>query len=348
MAWVLTVCLFLLAAPAARAEPGPDLLSALWTPEQLRPDPAERHTGPNHPGDDAPPARTAPGHVLPVLALSGDKAAPGGIRRVDLPPGAPRYVALTFDLCELAPSRTGYEGAIPDLLRAHGAKATFFASGKWLRSHPERAQQLLADPRFEIGNHAWTHGNLAVLARTATQAQARDQVLWTQAQYELTRAELARRAAAAGLSAEMARIPEVPVLFRPPYGRCSPESLKLLAGLGLAAIQWDVVASEGPGDAEAAARDILARVRPGSIILMHANGVPANSAAVLGHLLPALIARGFVPATVSELLRAGTPKAEAQCYFNHPGDNLFLDEQFGDGTRRVKQPPAPAAAPAKP
>jgi peptidoglycan/xylan/chitin deacetylase (PgdA/CDA1 family) len=167
-------------------------------------------------------------------------------------------------------------------------------------------------------------------------------VLWTQAQYELVRAELSRRAGAAGLSGEMARIPEVPGLFRPPYGRCSPESLKLLSGLGLSAIQWDVVASEGPGDAQAAAQDILARVRPGSIVLMHANGVPANSAAVLGHLLPALLARGFVPVTVSELLCAGTPKAEAQCYFTHPGDNLFLDEQFGDGTRRVKKATAPS------
>jgi peptidoglycan/xylan/chitin deacetylase (PgdA/CDA1 family) len=63
-------------------------------------------------------------------------------------------VALTFDLCEQADDVTGYDRRIVNRLRDEGVRATFFAGGKWMRSHEEKAQQLMADPRFEIGNQA--------------------------------------------------------------------------------------------------------------------------------------------------------------------------------------------------
>ena len=47
-------------------------------------------------------------------------------------------IALTFDLCETDGSVAGYDGRIVDLLRAEGVKATFFAGGKWMETHPER------------------------------------------------------------------------------------------------------------------------------------------------------------------------------------------------------------------
>ena len=73
----------------------------------------------------------------------------GSIRSVELPPGE-KLIALTFDLCEENGYVSGYDGRVVDLLRAQGIKATFFAGGKWMETHPERAQQLIADPLFEI------------------------------------------------------------------------------------------------------------------------------------------------------------------------------------------------------
>jgi peptidoglycan/xylan/chitin deacetylase (PgdA/CDA1 family) len=84
------------------------------------------------------------------------------IRRVQ-PRDGQRLVALTFDLCERADQISGYDGAIVDVLRQERVPATFFAGGKWMRTHPERTMQLMADPLFEVGSHAWTHGNLRVL-----------------------------------------------------------------------------------------------------------------------------------------------------------------------------------------
>jgi len=265
----------------------------------------------------------------------------GLIRRVrvrsDGPDGARKVVALTFDLCERANNVAGYENRIINLLRAHNLKATFFAGGKWMRSHPEKALQLMADPRFELGSHTWTHGNLALM----DQAQIRAQMEPTQAQYAWLRQELARRAEARGLGAQMDRVPQALRVMRLPYGRSSQLALDELARSGYPAIQWDV---EGERDEEThspatIARADLALIRPGSIVLMHANAVPEKTFEVLGRVLKGLRRRGYELVTVSELLRLGRVETVADGFFSEPGDNLRYDAIFpGKGT--LKPDPA--------
>jgi len=69
---------------------------------------------------------------------------PRNIRRVDLPAGV-RKIAFTFDLCEQPYEISGYQGGIVDYLRRHNIPATFFAGGKWMMTHPRRAQQIIGD-----------------------------------------------------------------------------------------------------------------------------------------------------------------------------------------------------------
>lgn len=324
---VLSIILLLFVVLACQgawaADPQP-LLQGLWSPAQLAATPAERRIRPLPQPDLAPPARQQPVQALAPVP----QPLRGVIRRVHLPESDHR-VALTFDLCERAVHVTGYDGALVDALRAANARATFFAGGKWMRSHQERALQLMADGRFELGNHAWTHGNLGLMRGT----ELAQQVLWTQAQYELLREALAVRAAQAGLSEQMRRVPASLRLFRLPFGRSSAESLAYLSAQGLPVVQWDVVGEGGfGGTVEARAKAIAQAVRPGSIILLHANAVPRDTAELVRHLLPLLASRGLGTATVSELLAAGQPEAVSEGYFSEPGDNLIYDRMFqGNG-----------------
>lgn len=314
------------AALAAQATP-----LALWTGEQLAEprDPArlkaERAIR-QLPAADASPPVGSEAVVAQPAPLAPERRRI--IRRVALPEGD-RRVALTFDLCERAVHVTGYDAALVDALRGfdhgHGAKATFFAGGKWLRSHPERALQLMADPRFELGHHGWTHANMLV----ATPEERLRQVRWTSAQFAALNAELSRRLAARGL-------PQVPPaasapapLFRLPYGRGNAETAAWLGGQGLAVIQWDVVGEGFGGTAQERARAIAGAVRPGSIVLLHANCVPRDTAQVLRLLLPLLAQRGYRTATVGELLASGTPEAVDEGFFSQPGDNAVYDALFG-------------------
>lgn len=309
-------------APTVVPTPG----AACWTPEALAGNPAEAAIRGRLPPGGTPP----PTHLVEQATATPGPWGPGlrgSIRWVDLADPDGRLLALTFDLCEQADETTGYDGAIVDYLREKGVPATFFAGGKWMQTHPERAQQLLADPNFEVGNHAWTHGNLRVLKG----GELREQILWAQAEYQAQ-----REALAAQCPAEARAAPALPGVFRFPYGTCGAEALDTLAELGLAAVQWDIVSGDPARGqtAEGIVRTVKGHLKPGRghIVVMHANGRGRATAAALRRLIPDLRQQGWEFVTVSKLLRAGTPHVVDECYEVIPGDNARYDRLFGRGT----------------
>jgi peptidoglycan/xylan/chitin deacetylase (PgdA/CDA1 family) len=322
LAALLLAASLLTALHALAASPAP--AAGLFSPEELAQRQGENLPGKLHAPDLSPPARLPPAVANTPLP----EALRGSIRRVDT--GGVKLVAMTFDLCELSDQRAGYDGALVEALRAQNVPATFFASGKWLRSHPERAMQLLADPLFELGNHAWTHGNMGVLPPD----RMREQIEWTQAQYELTREALAKLARERGQPEAVSHAPSSITLFRFPYGRCRPEALSMLAGMGIAAVQWDVNTMDAAKGrtADGVARGVERAVKPGSIVLGHANGFGRATAEALKILVPALRAKGYRFVTVNELLRSGKAVTAAQCYDSRPGDTTRYDALYGDGT----------------
>jgi peptidoglycan/xylan/chitin deacetylase (PgdA/CDA1 family) len=304
------------------------VLETCWTPEELKAIPGEEVVRKPVPVTLPSPVRVYPkNHPVPS-PLSAKMR--NSIRSVT-PNRGHKPVALTFDLCETANEITGYDGSIVDYLRQQNIRATFFAGGKWMHSHPERAMQLMADPLFEIGNHTWTHGNLRVL----TGQKMLDQILGTQGQYEILREDLeSRYLERGGNPAEMERIPKVPLTFRFPFGTCSPEALSTLADLGLPAVQWDVVTGDPAlgQSSEAISATVMSKTKPGSIIICHANGRGHHTAAALCKFIPALKAAGFEFVTISELLILGEPVSTKECYELTPGDNGRYDKIFGIGT----------------
>ena len=247
----------------------------------------------------------------------------GVIRRVELPPGK-KLIALTFDLCEQPGEIAGYDGAIFDYLRREGIKATLFTGGKWMRSHAERFPQLLTDPLFEIANHASAHRNLRLLSSPALEAE----ISGPQRAYEALRATTA---ATQCFAKAAARTPPRLALFRFPYGACNDAALAAVNDAGLLAIQWDVSTGDpSPGtSAQEIANAMVHGVRPGSIVINHANGRGFHTAAGLPLAIPKLKAAGYQFVTVSELLAAGKPVIAPTCYNVKPGDTDRYDHPLG-------------------
>ena len=249
----------------------------------------------------------------------------GAIRRVKLPAGSRKLIALTFDLCEQPGEVAGYDGAIFDYLRAQGVKATFFTGGKWMRSHASRMQQIMADPRFEIANHSEAHRNLRLLEGGAL----KEEILGPQRAYEAARQSLATSKCFAKVPDALARIPARVGLFRFPFGACNAQSLDAVNSAGLLAIQWDLSTGDpSPGQSAEAIAKAMLTAKPGSIIIAHANGRGHHTAEALPLAIPELKAKGFEFVTVSELLAAGTPEVVATCYDNRPGDSDKYDKLF--------------------
>jgi peptidoglycan/xylan/chitin deacetylase (PgdA/CDA1 family) len=300
------------------------ILSALWTPDELTGKPedkfAVRHTASFNRN---PPQRMIPGNVHAPL----NPELQNSIRRVE-PRNGIKVIALTFDLCESATEKSGYDAEIANYLRENSVKATFFAGGKWMLSHPDKTMQLIADPLFEIGNHSWSHANFRMIDSGRMDAQ----ILWTQAQYELLWESLLERVIAKQIDpSEMNKIPRTPLVFRFPYGACSPLALDKLKRYGLPAIQWNIVTGDPARgrDSKEIAKVILQQIRPGAIIICHANGRGYGTAASLPFFIPELRALGYDFVTVSELLTHGPAFSSKDCYELMPGDNLRYDRTIG-------------------
>lgn len=179
-----------------------------------------------------------------------------------------KCIALTFDDGP-GPLTSG----ILDALEARKAHATFFVLGPRAQANPAIIQHA-RDLGMEIGNHSWTHADLARMGQaTATR--------------ELTRTSNAiRRASGQG-----------PFSVRPPYG----SFVQATPHTGLPFVLWDVDTEDWKNHSSAVTTQrALAGAHPGAIILMH--DIHPSTARALPGLLKALQGRGYTLVTVPELL----------------------------------------------
>ncbi|MGH1417527.1 MAG: polysaccharide deacetylase family protein [Hyphomicrobiaceae bacterium] len=306
-----------------------DLQAMCWSPSALA----------NRASEIAPRSGIAAARVSqPRQQLAAFNELPDGlrgvIRRVNVNDGR-KLVALTFDLCEQSHEVSGYDGRVVDVLRKLKVRATFFASGKWLLTHDERTAQLMTDPLFEIANHSWSHRNLKRLSG----GQLQRQILSAQRAYEVARQKLGQRACIKQSPEKLASVPQRMGLFRYPFGTCRPEAIKAVNDNGLLAVQWDISTGDPwrGQSAKAIVRTVMSRVRPGSIVVAHANGRGWNTASALPVLIKRLRLEGYELVTVSELLAAGVPEIVKSCYNERIGDtDLWAQAGTRAGARKKR------------
>lgn len=181
-----------------------------------------------------------------------------------------RRIALTFDD---GPDPV-HTPRVLDRLAALDVRATFFVVGSKVAAYPDLVRRIVAEGH-ELGNHTYNHRYLP-LQRSQT-----------------VRDELARTDDA------IARVTgSVPRLARPPYGGRSPRNVRAFARAGKQLVLWDVNSWDWKGapPADTAAR-VLARVRPGSIVLMH--DICASTPDALRLIVEALRGQDYELATVS-------------------------------------------------
>lgn len=96
------------------------------------------------------------------------------------------------------------------------------------------------------------------------------------------------------------------ILFRPPYGEYNDVTVEAVKALGLRFILWNL--ESGDPDPTLSADAILSRVhkrlKPGSVIVLHANGKGKHTREVTEALTEQLLGeKGLRAMTVSDLLR---------------------------------------------
>jgi len=214
-----------------------------------------------------------PLEAAPVISLPHDIAQRDSATVTAVRTQTP-VVAMTFDDGP-HPSLTP---ALLDMLKARDLRATFYLIGNRVTTWPDIVRRI-SDEGHEIGNHSWTHPNLAKKSTT----RVLDEIDRTSdAIFRLTG--------------------RPPVTFRPPYGSFTcKQRLMLYEQRNLPTILWSVDPQDWrrPG-ANTVATRILSAARPGAIILSH--DIQKGTVRAMPRTLDTLRDRGMQFGTVSQLM----------------------------------------------
>jgi peptidoglycan/xylan/chitin deacetylase (PgdA/CDA1 family) len=128
-------------------------------------------------------------------------------------PARPDEIALTFD----DGPNAAWTPKLLEILASHEVRATFFLLGGQANAEPELVRRMAAAGHV-IGNHTWSHPNLA---RSSAQ---------------VIREELKRT------QQTLQQITHAPVkFFRPPYGARRPEVFRIAREMGLEPVLWNAM-----------------------------------------------------------------------------------------------------------
>lgn len=186
---------------------------------------------------------------------TGIYAGIGAVGALGLAAGGCAYAALwpgsgIFGSALIAPERAGElaltfdDGPNPkwtprllDVLGEQGVKATFFMLGGRAQTEPALVRRIAAEGHL-IGNHSWSHPNLALTAAS----KVREELTRTSETLEQVTGERVR-------------------YFRPPFGARRPAVFRIAQELGLRVVTWNAMTSDwSETSADRIAGELVAKI----------------------------------------------------------------------------------------
>ena len=185
-------------------------------------------------------------------------------------------IAITFDD---GPHPT-LTPQILEILKKYEIQATFFMVGVNVTNYPETAKAVISEGH-EVGNHTYSHRAMGKMDPVSIARELEDceDALEELCEYR-------------------------PHLFRPPQGAVNTYVEHCAAAEDYTLILWSLDTRDWEcKSTEQIVDEVLSKVQPGDIILMHDYiGTHSKTPEALEILLPKLLERGFEPTTVSRLL----------------------------------------------
>jgi peptidoglycan/xylan/chitin deacetylase (PgdA/CDA1 family) len=198
-------------------------------------------------------------------------------------PVSEKVIALTFD----GGSNAAGVRSILDTLAARHAPATFFLTGRFVRSFPGKSARIARE--HLVGNHTDSHADLTRLSDAAITTEVRT----AQRTILQVTGEDPRR------------------FFRFPFGARTPHTISVLNRLCYVPFRWtvDTLGWRGTSSGISVAlviRRVMGAARPGAIVLMHVGAHPRDRSTLDAKALPEVIRRlrgaGFKLVPLSRVL----------------------------------------------
>lgn len=199
-----------------------------------------------------------------------------------LPAGETR-IALTFDACEARNKPAFFDQAILDYLAAEKLPYTIFATALFAQRNRAQLAELARSPLVEVENHSFDHPqHMERLSPDQVRAQVTD-----------------TDAVIAGITGRQPRF------FRFPAGNYDAASLATIEATGKQVVHWSFASGDPtPGlKPETLKNWVLAKARPGDILIFHINERAPATATALPAIIKGLKARNVQFVRLDEVLK---------------------------------------------
>ncbi len=184
-----------------------------------------------------------------------------------------KEIAISFD-CAWG---VQYTDKLLKIMQEEGVKCTFFAVEFWTMKYPEYVKKI-DECGHEIGTHSKTHPHMS----------------------KLDKSTIIKELESSKLAIEKITGKKVKV-FRPPFGDYNDLLIETCEELKLYPIQWDVDSLDWKDlSANEIKERVLKRVKNGSIVLFHNNGLHTSEA--LRDIIVTLKNEGYTFKTVYDLI----------------------------------------------
>lgn len=193
-----------------------------------------------------------------------------------------KIVALTFDACG-GPTGSEFDTLLVEFLIREKILATLFISGSWIEKNDSIFRQLCKEPLFEIANHGLGHQPCSIvknskygIAATGTVSSSYDEI-----EMNANRIELYTN--------------QRPQFYRPAAAVADEGCVAIAQMLREKVVSYDVLSGDAVkgSSTDLIKKNILKKVRPGSIIIMHLNHPERNGFEALREVIPILRKQGY-------------------------------------------------------
>ncbi len=187
-----------------------------------------------------------------------------------------KIISISFD-CAWG---TEHTDSLLEAMEKYNVKCTFFPVEFWTKKYPEYVKKI-HDAGHELGTHSATHSHMSKLSES-----------------DIEKELLSSAKAIEEITGQKVK------LFRPPFGEYNDRLILTSRKLGFEVIQWDVDSLDWKDlSAEKIAMRIISKVRNGSIILCHNNGL--HTASALPLIFSDLQAKGYKFVPIGQLILNG-------------------------------------------
>lgn len=187
-----------------------------------------------------------------------------------------KLISISFD-CAWG---VEYTDKLLEEMERYGVKCTFFPVQFWTEKYPEYVEKIDLNGH-EFGTHSATHSHMP----------------------KLSEKDIVSELNASAIAIEKITGKKV-TLFRPPYGDYNDKLILTSRKNGYEVIQWDVDSLDWKNlSADEIASRVISKVKSGSIILCHNNGL--HTAEALPLIFSDLQAKGYKFVPIGELILKG-------------------------------------------